>query len=430
MSVVPFHAMPVLTSDEAELNVVGASMLDPSRIRALLDLRADHFFDAGRGRLWAVLQAMDAAGTPIDPVTVSKGYTDAYGSSWSTTGTSLYGELAEITNETLSAMNVAAYAQIVIDCAARRAAVEIGKRLVQTCDVPGAIQALMDAERSSSTSRWSHTAADFNTELVALEQGPQPGIPSGWTHWDDRCGGLHRGDLIVAASRPKVGKTALAANMAINAKVPVLFFSGEQSFRQLLHRAWAAHARVPLERMRVSGLHDADWPRLISANEDLRQRLHIVDLPSPSLADIQRHTRRAVYEHGVQLVIVDYIQRMSYDPKTARHEGVGGNVRGLKELARVHDIPVLALSQVKREVDSRPLEKQVPNLSDLSDSGEIEKEADVVWTMFRRKQTEPESTDNTALLSCRANRSGPQIDWTLVYHEQILRFENWKGMYA
>lgn len=409
--------IPTIASPHAEAEILATVLLDPRTV-ALVDLAPEHFAQPPAARIWETIQAMDRSGAQVDALTVSERLREA--------GHNLEQEIGDIVGNSMGASNesLRAHVGIVRDCWHRRSARSIGERLRADCDADRAMQALQDLD-TGTTDRWYYAPDRVAEEAQhAIDHVPEPGIPTGFERFDERLGGLHRGELVIVAARPAVGKTAMLLNVACNADMPSVVFSGEQSTRDVVRRMLSARANVPLSRLRVGGLLDADRRKAQRALEWFRSaQIHIVDRSSPSLTEVSREARRLARSHGIRLLLVDYLQRMSYElPHATREENVEHNVRGLKELARDLDLPVVVAAQVNREVDKR--EDKVPTLADLLHSSAVEREADVVMTLYRERAYQPDCESRLASVCVRKNRSGPTGEFSLVYAEEYVRFEN------
>ena len=271
-----------------------------------------------------------------------------------------------------------------------------------------------------------------NRELIAAVErgGPQYGVPSGLAKLDKILLGFHPGDLVVIGARPSQGKTALLLNMADAANVPCGIVSAEQAAMQILQRMVAIRSGVSAERIRAGELHDQDWPHLTEAAASLHAtNTWIFDRGAPSITDVQRTARRWANGHGIKALYVDYIQRIrGGDPRAPRHERVGEVAQGLKDIARELGIPVIALAQVSREVEKRNDKR--PLMGDLSDSSEIEKEADQIVMLYRDEVYNHESSDRgTAELRIEKNRHGRIGFVRCAWLAESMRFRDLDGSY-
>jgi replicative DNA helicase len=241
-------------------------------------------------------------------------------------------------------------------------------------------------------------ARDFVREALdsieARKNGKIQALPTGIDRLDLFLGGFHDSDLVVIGARPAMGKTAVMLNFAMAANAPVGIISGEQGADQVGERLFSMSGSVPVQSMRRANLQAAEWDALSKAATRLieQERIFLNDHPSPDLSLIQRQARKWRHQHGIRALFVDYIQSIrGGDSKAPKHERIGDVVRGLKSLARELEIPVIALAQVARVVETRPDKR--PSMADLSDSSEIEKEADQVITLYRDEVYNENSAD-------------------------------------
>ncbi len=255
-------------------------------------------------------------------------------------------------------------------------------------------------------------------------------MPTGFKDLDQLTSGLQPSELIIIAARPSMGKTVLclniARNAAINSKVPVAIFSLEMSRDQLAQRMLCAEARVDGQRLRTGYLTESDWPKLADALGRLSEApIYIDDSPGATVIEIRSKARRIKAEHGLGLVIIDYMQLMSSSNRKSenRQQEISEISRSLKSLARELNVPVLALSQLSRAVENRP-EKR-PMLSDLRESGAIEQDADVVAFIYRDEYYNPESDKKgVAELIVAKQRNGPTDKIELTFRKELSRFED------
>jgi replicative DNA helicase len=255
------------------------------------------------------------------------------------------------------------------------------------------------------------------------------GVPSGFSDIDDLTGGFQPGNLIVLAARPSMGKSALATNIAENAAVdagvPVALFSLEMSETELAHRFIASRARLSSDELRKGRVKSDRWPKVLRAVEQLaRAPLFIDDSSDISVLEIRAKARRLKARHGLGLVIVDYLQLVRPDTTAdSRVEQVGRISRGLKILARELEVPVIAVSQLSRAVESR--NPPIPMLSDLRESGQVEQDADLVMFIYRDEYYNAESErPGEADVIIAKHRNGPIGEVTLTFLPKYPRFAN------
>lgn len=401
----------------SESIVLAAILENPSNF-AVFELTADHFRVAQYRQVFTAIQHHIEHGFPVEPSALA----DTLGARKPGPWSEMFDLLAQVV-----ITNAERSAEALRHSSDAELARGIARELIEDGDIEQAVQRL-------HALRMGHQSAVFDASTLrarlisSLDEREAPGLATGFKKLDSELGGLHDGDLVVIAARPAHGKTALMLNIAINCKAPVLIFSGEQPALQCEARILSAASLVSVSKMRNRDLDQIDIQRLTETSATLGRNYWISDKSAPSLADIVRTARQQQYQNGIKAVFVDYIQRMKRDPKKPKHEAVGDNVMGLKELARDLNIPVIALAQVNRGVESRD-DKQ-PYMSDIKDSGEIEQEADVVMTLYRPKVYEPTSEDHSASLYIAKNRHGPVGQINLEYLEQFVRFQDAQPRYA
>jgi len=268
-------------------------------------------------------------------------------------------------------------------------------------------------------------------EKLMSKPGMVTGVPTGFTDLDRLTSGFQPSDLIIIAARPSMGKTSFALDIArhasMHANVCTAIFSMEMSKEQLSLRMLCAESRVDSQKVRTGYLAKSDWPKLTAAAGRLSEaKLFIDDSPALSSLDVRARTRRLAAEHPLGLIIIDYLQLMQGRSQTeSRQLEVSEISRGLKALAKEMNIPVVALSQLSRAVESRTDKR--PMLADLRESGAIEQDADVVAFIYRDEVYNPEGDDiGTAEILIRKQRNGPIGDVKLQFEKQFTRFYNLK----
>jgi replicative DNA helicase len=263
-------------------------------------------------------------------------------------------------------------------------------------------------------------------------KNPVTGIASGFYDFDKYTAGLQPGELVVIAARPSMGKTAftlnIAAHVGIEERTPVAFFSLEMGAEQLFNRLIGAYAEIDLTRLRSGFIKAEDYNRLTQAAGHLAEAPMFIDeTPSLSIGDLRNKARRLVHQYGVKLVIVDYLQLMSAPHRfESKAVEVGEISKGLKGIARELSIPVIALSQLNRGVESRTDKR--PMMSDLRESGAIEQDADVIAFLYREeyylRDKTPEDKKNVAELIIGKNRNGPTGQLSLRFDNKYTKFSN------
>ncbi len=271
-----------------------------------------------------------------------------------------------------------------------------------------------------------HAVVD-RLDYLHRHRGELLGVPSGFTKLDKLLGGFQKSDLIILAARPGMGKTSLALNFAVNAAKRygqrVAFFSLEMSSEQLVQRLLAAETGINQQRLRLGEINDDEWPILMEAAGVLSETLLFIDdTPAVSALELRTKARRLQAEHGLDMVIVDYLQLMRSDTRTEnRVQEISYISRSLKSLARELEVPLIALSQLSRAVESRGDHK--PILSDLRDSGSIEQDADIVMFIYREDAVKENSErKNIADVIVAKHRNGPTDTVPLYFDKALTRF--------
>ncbi len=272
------------------------------------------------------------------------------------------------------------------------------------------------------------------TNLDALEEahknsGSVTGLSTGFRDFDNKTAGLQPSDFILVAARPSMGKTAFTLNIAqhcaVKKKYNVAFFSLEMSKEQLVNRIMCSYAQVDSHKYRTGNLDPEDWEKLAQSLTPLSEgRLFIDDTPAISLSKMRSKCRKLKFQHGLDLVMIDYLQLMSGNNPNNRQQEISDISRGLKALAREFKVPVIALSQLSRAVESRTDKR--PMLSDLRESGAIEQDADVVCFLYRDEYYNPENEESKGLaeLIIAKQRNGATGKIKLGWQGQYTRFVN------
>ena len=267
-----------------------------------------------------------------------------------------------------------------------------------------------------------------NIEDLSKKEDKYSGVPSGFTKLDELTSGWQASDLIIVAARPSMGKTALtlsmARNIAVDFGVPVAFFSLEMSSVQLITRLISSETGISSDKLRTGKLEDHEWVALNTRVKNLEKApLYIDDTPSLSIFDLRAKARRLSTQHGIKLIMIDYLQLMTIGNKGAgnREQEISTISRNLKALAKELNIPVIALAQLSRNVESRPGHKR-PQLSDLRESGAIEQDADIVSFIYRPEYYKLETweddtpTTDQAELVIAKHRNGALDNIRLKFH--------------
>lgn len=423
----------------AEQAVVGGLMLDASRFDDLIGIvTADDFYNPDYKLIFNAIARLCEQNSPIDVVTVSN-FLESENNLLKIGGLAALGRLA---NDTPSAANVVHYAQIVRDRSILRQLVKVGGEVVDLAfdkRVKSSAEALNTAEAKVLAIADSHAVAEGCLMPLPLhsmidkiqdkfESGDVfSGLKTGFVDLDDRILGLEPGDFFIIAGRPSMGKTSLAMNIASNIALQqkkVAVFSLEMPGDMLTFRLTSSLSKILFKRLRTGQLLEDDWPKLTTAINSLNSIcLKIDDTPALSCADMRSHLRRFVREHeGVDLIVIDYLQLMTGEGENRTNE-VSSISRGVKALAKEFHAPVIALSQLNREVESRGDKR--PRMADLRDSGSLEQDADGVLFVYRDEVYDKDSHDKgIAEIITGKLRNGEIGTDRLTFLGQYCSFEN------
>ncbi len=427
---------------QAESSLLGSLMLDKDAIIKVADaVHGDDFYATKNRLIYEAIVSLYEKREPLDVVTLSNKL-DAMGELENIGGATY---LTSLVNGVPSAAHVANYAKIVSQKATLRrlitAANQIGNMAYdeeQPLDglLDNAEQTLFDVSQKHLKQNFTSmkdVLADSFDRLDSLhkDKGKLRGLPTGFKGLDNLLAGLQKSDLLILAARPAMGKSTLALNIAQNIAikqgVPVGVFSLEMSKEQLVDRLLAAEAGIDSWRLRTGNLEDKDFEKLNKAMGVLAEApIYFDDSAMANVMEMRTKARRLQSEHDLGLVVIDYLQLMS-----GRNNGGENRVqeiseisRGLKGLARELDVPVIALSQLSREVEKRS--PQIPQLSDLRESGSIEQDADVVMFIYRDDYYHPQDTEkpNVADIIIAKHRNGPTGQVELFFKGDEMRFKN------
>lgn len=425
---------------DAEKSLLGACLIDEDVIADVAELvRHDDFYDKQHGIVYGGMMRLYEKHKPVDLLTLTdelkkKDELDTIGGS---------AFLTELTNYVPSAAHARSYAEIVATNAVRRRLIKASADISELgFDENTTTQELLERAEAEL---FSVSDQSLKQDLVSLEsiltesfdrieelhrnKGELRGIRTGYRDLDNMTAGLQRSDLIILAARPAMGKTTLVTNLAYNvatiAKQPVLFFSLEMSKEQLVDRMLADASGVDSWNIRTGNLSDEDFGKLSEAMGEMAEApIYIDDTPGLSVLEMRTKARRKHHEQPLGLIIVDYLQLMQ---AAGNHNGnrvqeVSEISRGLKLIARELNVPLIALSQLSRTVETRT--PPIPQLSDLRESGSIEQDADIVSFIYRPGYYEPDNPEvqNITDLIIAKHRNGPVGKVQLYFHPERLRF--------
>jgi len=431
-------------SVEAEQSMLGGLMLENSAWEQVGDITVEEdFYRKDHRLIFRAIAKLADVGTPFDVVTLSE-WLEKHGELTTAGGLSY---LATLANNTPSAANIKAYANIVRDRSVLRQLIKVGTDIsdsgFQTEGRP-TDELLDDAERlvfkiAEQGAKGKGGFADITNVLTNVvdrigelfEQDEAiTGLSTGWDDFDAQTSGLQGGDLVIVAGRPSMGKTTFAMNIAEYAAMtcgkPVAVFSMEMPAEQLAMRMLSSLGRINQGKLRSGKLDDDDWPRLTAAVSLLSDKpLFIDDSAGLSPNEVRSRCRRLAREHGdLGLVVIDYLQLMQVPGlKENRTAEISEISRSLKGLAKELKVPVVALSQLNRSLEQRPNKR--PVMSDLRESGAIEQDADVISFIYRDEVYDPESpAKGTAEIIIGKQRNGPIGTIRLTFLGRYTRFEN------
>jgi replicative DNA helicase len=430
-------------SIEAEQSVLGGLMLDNQAWDKIGDkIIEQDFYRADHRYIFSVIAELADTGKPFDVVTLSERL-DSLGE-LKNVGDLAY--LATLANETPSSANIDAYAEIVRERSILRQLIRVGTDIANDgyqSEGRNSRELLDRAEQKvfhiadqSTRAKEGFTALPtLLTKVVDRidklynEGSSITGLPTGFDDFDERTSGLQPGELIIVAGRPSMGKTSFAMNMAENVAIKtrqtVAIFSMEMPGDALALRMVSSFGRIEMQRIRTGKLTEEDWPRVTSAVSILAEApIYIDDGSALSPTEIRARARRIKREHGLGLIVIDYLQLMQvHGSSENRATEISEISRSLKALAKELEVPVVALSQLNRSLEQRPNKR--PIMSDLRESGAIEQDADVIVFIYRDEVYNEDSPEKgTAEIITGKQRNGPIGIDRLTFLGQYTRFEN------
>lgn len=404
-------------SDEAERSVLGACLIDKDAIVAVAEfLRPEHFYDEANGKIFAAILSLYEERAPVDIVTL----TEELKKQKDLTRVGGAAHLSELASAVPTAANAEEYGKIIKDSYTKRRLISAARVITEQAfdESTEATQALDKAEQEVFALSQAHLRQVLLPVKDALAQsfdrldelhkkaGGLRGVPTGFRDLDNLLAGFQDSNLIILAGRPGLGKTAMALNIARQVAVedglPVGFFSLEMSKEELVDRLLVRQADIDAWKLKTGKLEEDDFTRLSEAMGILAEApLFIDDTPAISVLEMRTKARRLQVEKGLKLIIADYLQLIRGRGLENRVQEVSEISMGLKNLARELKLPVLAVSQLSRAVESRGSTR--PRLADLRESGSIEQDADVVVFLYREEEEVPENI--TAEIA--KHRNGP-----------------------
>ncbi len=442
---VPPHAI------DLEEAVLGAIMLEQNALTNVVDiLKPEVFYKEGHQKIFAVIHELFSAAQPVDILTVTealkkKGELDIVGGAYT---------ISMLTNRVASSANVEYHARILLQKHLQRELIRISSEIIKDSyeDSTDVFDILDKAEKelfAVSETNLRRNYDDMHSlvkeavkqiEGAKDQEGHITGMPSGFSDLDRVTAGWQKSDLIILAARPGMGKTAfilsMARNMAVDFKKPIAVFSLEMSGVQLVTRLIASESELAADKLRRGQLEQYEWEQLNARLGSLTDApLFIDDTPALSIFELRAKCRRLKAQHDIQLVVVDYLQLMtsgSDNHRGNREQEISNISRSMKSLAKELNIPVVAISQLSRAVETRGGSKR-PILSDLRESGAIEQDADMVLFLYRPEYyqiTEDEqgnSTEGLAQLIIAKHRNGALKDISLRFIQNFAKFTEYES---
>lgn len=425
---------------EAEKSVIGAMLMDSDAVMTVSEIvSAGDFFQPQYGAIYEGIVELFNASIPVDVLTLQN-HLKEKGLPEEMCSVEVLGALL---NAVPTSANVRYYAKIVHEKAVLRKLIKTTEKITDTCylDKEKLEDILETTEKNIFDLLQERNSGDYvdikdvvmesleRIDAAAKASGKITGIPSGFIDLDYRMSGLQPSDLILIAARPSMGKTAfvlnIAQHIAVKKKVTAAVFSLEMSKVQLVNRMLALESLVEAQQIRNGDLTESDWTKLIEAADSIaHSNLIIDDTPAISVGELRSKCRKYKLEHDLGIIIIDYLQLMTGSKSSeSRQQEVSDISRNLKAIARELNVPVVALSQLSRSVESR--EDKRPMLSDLRESGAIEQDADVVMFIYRDDYYNHDSEDKgIAEIIVAKQRNGPTGTVKLKWLPEFTKFAN------
>lgn len=425
---------------EAERTVLGAILVDNAAFNSAAEiLRREDFYRDAHRRIFEGMAALAERSQPIDLVTLK----DELGRQSALEAVGGAAFLAGLVDGVPRITSVEHWSRLIKEKAVLRNLIHAGNRIVQSCyegeDEAAALldraeKAIFDIAERRIRQGFVDMGEIIKESFRTIDQLSQSkdvvtGLATGFVDIDEMTSGLQKGELVIVAGRPAMGKTSFCLNVAQHAAQrageTVGLFSLEMSRAQLALRLLCADARIDAHRLRTGKLTEKDWARLAKAYTDLAQaRIFIDDSATVTPLEMRAKCRRLKAEHGLGLVIVDYLQLVTSGGRVEnRQQELSAISRSMKGLAKELDVPVIALSQLSRAPEARPDKR--PQLSDLRESGAIEQDADIVMFIFREEEYKPtDENRGIAEIIIGKQRNGPTGNRRLAFIKEFTRFEN------
>ena len=426
-------------SYEAEQAVIGSMIMDPDAVPIAMELiNKDDFFNRQYGLLFGAMTELYREGKNGDLVTI-KAKLEEMDVSSEVISLDFIREILEMVP---TSANIKQYATIVYEKAMLRKLIKVNDNISAKCYAgTDKLEDIMEStEKEVFEVLRSRSSGDFvpinkvvanvfdKLEQASLTKGTVTGLATGYIYLDNQLSGLQPSDFILIAARPSVGKTAFALNVtehiAIRKPNAVAIFSLEMSKEQLVNRLISQHSMVSSQKMRAGELNESEWEKIVETADIIgNSNIVIDDTPSITIGDLRSKCRKFKLEKDIQLVVIDYLQLMRGNGNyPSREQEIADISRSLKGIARELNIPVVALSQLNRSVESRPDHR--PIMADLRESGSIEQDADVVMLLSRKYNKEDETEDrNNIIVDVAKQRNGPVGAIELLWLPEYTKFE-------
>ncbi|MCZ2394752.1 MAG: replicative DNA helicase [Chitinophagales bacterium] len=451
-SSIMFGKIPPQARDLEEA-VIGALLIDKEALNEVIDIiKPEVFYVEAHRTIFLAIKQLFESSNPIDLLTVvqqlrKNGTLEVVGGAY---------YLSELTNKVASSANIEYHSRIVIQKFIQRKLIEISNTIIKDAyeDTTDVLVLLDKAEKNifsvaeqnlkRSSQNMESLLSDTLKEIDTIRNKPGglTGVPSGYTYLDSMTSGWQKSDLIIIAARPAMGKTAFVLNMARTAAVdhhiPVAIFSLEMNSIQLVKRIISSEVEIDSEKINHGNLNDYEWAELSKRVEKLSSApIFINDTPGLNIFELRSQCRRLKSTHDIQMVMIDYLQLMSGSSEGSkggtREQEISNISRALKGIAKELNIPIIALSQLSRAVETRTGDKR-PQLSDLRESGAIEQDADMVLALYRPEyyghetDSTGESTKNMAEVIVLKHRHGSTGTVKLSFIKEYTKFKDWNPM--
>lgn len=425
---------------EAEQSVLGSMLKDRTAIAGAVEmLKGEDFYKDSHKVIFNTILSLYQKDIPVDMITLLEELKST--SKIEESGGITY--VTEVNNSVISTANVNSYINIVKDKSTLRKLIKSSTEIIEECyenqnDVESVIDSaeskIFNIAENKSSSDFEHMSTVLergflNIERIYNNKGQLNGVPSGFNELDSKTSGFQKGDMILIAARPSMGKTTFALNIAEYAALregkQVAVFSLEMSKEQLAYKLLCSQANVDMLKLRTGDLDDKDWENIAKASGPLSTaKIFIDDTAGTTIMEMRSKCRKLKIEHGIDLIVIDYLQLMAGTGRSeSRQQEVSEISRSIKALAKEMECPIIALSQLSRAPEQRADHR--PMLSDLRESGSIEQDADLVMFLYRDEYYNKETEDkNIAECIIAKQRNGPVGTVKLAWLGQYSKFGN------